>query len=59
MAASQAKSGGTRKIGRNKAKCGLYSVSQRRYKNKVRKARKRYGRLPQEKLDKILSAIRI
>lgn len=59
MAASQAKSGGNRKIGRDLEKCALYRIRQIRYKNKVRKARKRYGRLPELKLDRILAAIRL
>jgi len=40
MPAHRSRSGGQRKIGRNKAKCEKYRNEHRREKNKIRKLRK-------------------
>jgi len=58
MAANQKSGGGSKKYGRNKDKCARYRLQGRRYKNKVRKIKKWAGRLPKEKLDEILEAVR-
>ena len=49
--------GKNRKYGRSKEKCAAYAKMMRRYKNKVKAAKKRYGRLPKEKLERILAQI--
>lgn len=40
------KSGGSRKIGRNRDKCAKYRLQQRREKNKVKKWKKLIKKLP-------------
>lgn len=42
-AQTQRKSGGSRKIGRNKEKCALYATRRRRFKNKLRRIEKSEG----------------
>lgn len=55
----QAKSGGNRKVSRNLDKCKKYKLSQRRYKNKIRRARKRIANMPESVQKKVLAQIKI
>ena len=55
---TQKAKGGSKKVGRNKDKCARYAVQLRRYKNKVRRATKRYGNCAPTVLKKVIAGIK-
>ena len=55
---TQKAKGGSKKVGRSKDKCARYAVQMRRYKNKVRRAKKRYGACSPKTLEKVIAGIK-